>query len=120
MCSAGALARGRQHHTFRAMRAQVKYVVGYSIPHVDRLQDILYNLAANAGQFRRAEAAMGAAWIALLLAIKNAPRWHKCAAATSPSPNPVRRLSRPAELPAREPACAAVCATPDALHGAST
>lgn len=54
-------------------------MVGYSIPHVDRLQDILYNLAANAGQFRRAEAAMGAAWIALLLAIKNAPRWHKCA-----------------------------------------
>ena len=56
-------------------------MVGVSIPHVDRLQDILYNLAANAGQCKRAEAAMGVAWIALMVAIKSAPRWHKCAPA---------------------------------------
>ena len=61
------------------LHAQVKYVVGYSIPHVDRLQDILYNLIAGAKGFRAPECAMGLAWIVLLLAIKAAPRWHKCA-----------------------------------------
>ena len=53
-------------------------MLGYSIPHVDRLQDILYNLAANAHGFRVAEFAMGLTWIALLLLIKNAGRWFKC------------------------------------------
>lgn len=62
---------------------QVKYIVGYNIPHADRMQDIVYNLIVRWEQFRWLEAAMGLSFIALLLAIKNAPRLHKCA----PRPN---------------------------------
>lgn len=58
----------------------MKYIVGYSIPHVDRLQDIVYNLIANAHHFNWMECALGLTWIAILLLIKNAPRFHKCAA----------------------------------------
>ena len=56
---------------------QVKYILGYNIPHVDRIQDLVYNLVANAHQFKWREFVMGVAWIVLLLLIKNAPRWHK-------------------------------------------
>lgn len=61
---------------------QVKYIVGYNIPHADRMQDIVYNLIVRADRFRWMEAAMGLTWIVLLLAIRNAPRFHKC----DPSP----------------------------------
>ena len=57
--------------------AQVKYILGYNIPHVDRIQDLLYNLVANAHQFKWREFVMGVAWIVLLLLIKNAPRYNK-------------------------------------------
>ncbi len=56
---------------------QVKYILGYNIPHVDRIQDLVYNLVANAHLFKWREFVMGITWIALLLLIKNAPRWHK-------------------------------------------
>ena len=62
---------------FMALRAQVKYILGYNIPHVDRIQDLLYNLAANAHKFQWREFVMGVAWIVLLLLIKNAPRYNK-------------------------------------------
>jgi len=55
----------------------VKYILGYNIPHVDRIQDLLYNLVANAHEFKWREFVMGVAWIALLVLIKNAPRWNK-------------------------------------------
>ncbi len=66
---------------------QVKYIVGYNIPHADRMQDIVYNLIARWKQFRWLEAAMGLSFIALLVAIKNAPRFHKCA----PHPTQISR-----------------------------
>ncbi|EIE27094.1 sulfate permease [Coccomyxa subellipsoidea C-169] len=57
--------------------SQVKYIVGYNIPHADRMQDIVYNLIVRADRFRWMEFAMGLTWIALLVAIKSAPRFHK-------------------------------------------
>ena len=57
--------------------AQVKYILGYNIPHVDRIQDLVYNLVANAHKFQWREFVMGVAWIVLLLLIKNAPRYNK-------------------------------------------
>jgi hypothetical protein len=64
---------------------QVKYIVGYSIPHVDRLQDIVYNLIARAHHFRWLEFAMGLSWIVILVLIKTAPRMHKCVAPSQPA-----------------------------------
>ena len=57
--------------------AQVKYILGYNIPHVDRIQDLVYNLVANAHKFQWREFVMGVAWIVLLLLIRNAPRYNK-------------------------------------------
>lgn len=56
---------------------QVKYILGYNIPHVDRIQDLVYKLVVNAHQFKWREFVMGMAWIVLLLLIKDAPRWNK-------------------------------------------
>ena len=44
---------------------------------MDRIQDLLYNLVANAHLFKWREFVMGVAWIVLLLLIKNAPRWNR-------------------------------------------
>ncbi len=65
------------HLVMTCMPAQVKYILGYNIPHVDRIQDLVYNLVANAHKFQWREFVMGVSWILLLLLIKNAPRYNK-------------------------------------------
>ena len=57
--------------------AQVKYILGYNIPHVDRIQDLIYSLVENAHSFKWREFVMGILWIVLLLLIKSAPRLNK-------------------------------------------
>ena len=63
--------------TWGAVGAQLKYMLGYSIPQGDRLQDLLYNLYRGLGGLRWQELLMGLLWVAILLGMKNAPRLSK-------------------------------------------
>ena len=77
------------------MCPQVKYIVGYSIPHASRFQDIAYYLVSKRSHFRWPEFLFGMLWIAVLAFAKNAPRLHRCLPNASDSNDSTGSHSRP-------------------------
>lgn len=56
---------------------QVKYLLGYNIPHVERFQDMLWYLISRRHNFWWPELAFGLLWVVILVGVKNAPRVHR-------------------------------------------